>query len=112
MTNKERSAAIRAEIKKLGYNSKQVSVRSRICGYSDETRIEVKDLSCDIKAIEKACMKFESIDYDQYSGEILSGGNTYIFVQYDHAAISKATEANIEKAEKTIKEINRTVPSG
>lgn len=106
MTNKERSAAIRAEIKKLGYNSRQVSVRSRICGYSDETRIEVKDLSCDIKAIEKACMKFESIDYDQYSGEILSGGNTYIFVQYDYDAISKATEANIEKAENLVNDVD------
>lgn len=99
MTNKERSAAIRAEIKKLGYNSRQVSVRSRICGYSDETRIEVKDLSCDIKAIEKACMKFESIDYDQYSGEILSGGNTYIFVNYDWKALRDGREAKMAEAE-------------
>ena len=106
MTNKERSAAIRAEIKKLGYNSRQVSVRSRKCGYSDETTIEVKDLSCDIKAIEKACMKFKSIDYDYYSGEILSGGNTYISVSYDYDTISKATSDNLEKAEKTIKEID------
>ena len=106
MTNKERSAAIRAEIKKLGYNSRQVSVKSRNCGYSDETRIEVKDLSCDIKAIEKACTKFESIDYDKYSGEILSGGNTYIFVQYDYNAINKATEANIEKAENIVNNVN------
>ena len=51
-------------------------------------------------------MKFESIDYDQYSGEILSGGNTYIFVQYDYDAISKATEANIEKAENLVNDVN------
>lgn len=34
-SNKERSAAIRAELKKLGFNSKQVSVKSGNCGYSD-----------------------------------------------------------------------------
>ena len=39
-------------------------------------------------------------------GEILAGGNTYIHVQYDYDAISKATEANIEKAESLVNEID------
>lgn len=104
MTNKERSKAIREEIKKLGYNTKQVSVRSRYCGYSDATDITVKDLNCDIKAIEKACTKFESIDYDQYSGEILSGGNTYISVKWDYEALKKVEEEKMQEAENLIAE--------
>lgn len=106
MTNKERSAAIRAEIKKLGYNSRQVSVRSGFCGYSDYTHITIKDAKADIKEIEKACKKFQSVDYDSATGEILAGGNTYIHVQYDYDAISKATEANIEKAESLVNDID------
>ena len=45
--NAERSKMIREKIKaELGYNSRQVSIRSGDCGYSDYTRITVKDLSC------------------------------------------------------------------
>ena len=106
MNNKERSAAIRAEIKKLGYNSRQVSVRSSNCGYSDSTRIEIKDLSCDAKAIEKAVMKFESIRYDEYSGEILSGANTYIFVNYEWKALHGGREAKMAEAEAIIAKLD------
>lgn len=105
MTNKERGKAIREELKKAGYTSKQVSVRSRNCGYSDETRIYVKDLSCDINAIRNICEKFERIDYDQYTGEILMGGNTYIFVEWDWETIHNATESKMEEAEKVVDEI-------
>lgn len=106
MTNKERSAAIRAEIKKLGYNSRQVSIRSGFCGYSDYTHVTIKDVKANIKEIEKACKKFQSVDYDSATGEILAGGNTYIHVQYDYDAINKATDANIEKAESLVKDVD------
>ena len=106
MTNKERSTAIRAEIKKLGYNSRQVSVRSGFCGYSDYTHITIKDAKANIKEIEKASKKFQSVDYASATGEILAGGNTYIHVQYDYDAISKATEANFEKAESLVNDID------
>ena len=103
--NAERSKAIRERIKnELGYTSKQVSVRSSNCGYSDETRITVKDLSCDFEAIQKIAMSFEKVDYDQYNGEILSGGNTYIFVAYDWGILHQAEEKEIENAEKAINE--------
>lgn len=101
--NSERSKAIRERIKsKLGYSSRQVSIRSSDCGYSDCTRITVKDLSCDIDAVEKIAKSFESIRYDEYSGEILSGANTYITVEYDWEVLHKAEEAELENAEKAI----------
>lgn len=116
MTNKERSAVIRAELKKLGYNSKQVSVKSGYCGYSDYSHITIKDLKADRKAIEKACKKFQSIDYDSVTGEILEGANTYITVKYDYETLYNAIEeerknldsiiAEIEKEQKHIKKNN------
>ena len=103
MSNAERSKAIRDRIKaELGYNSRQVGIRSSYCGYSDETRVTVKDLSCDIDAIRKIAESFESIRYDEYSGEILSGANTYIFVEYDYRILDEATKAELENAEKAI----------
>lgn len=89
MTNKERSTAIRNELKKLGYNSRQVSVKSGYCGYSDYSHITIKDLSVDFQKVENACMKFEDVDYD-ISGEILQGGNTYIRVEYDYKTLDDA----------------------
>lgn len=101
--NAERSKAIRERIKmELGYTSRQVSVKSYDCGYSDATRITIKDLSCDFEAIEKIAMSFESIRYDEYSGEILAGANTYITVNYDWEVLHNAEKAELENAEKAI----------
>lgn len=103
--NSERSKEIREKIKKeLGYNSRQVGVRSGDCGYSDYTRITVKDLSCDFEAIEKIAKSFQSIRYDEYNGEILSGANTYINVEYDWEILNEAEKTELENAEKALKE--------
>ena len=107
MTNKERSSAIKAELKKLGYNSRQVSVRSGFCGYSDYTNITIKDLKADRKAIEKACKKFQSIDYDSANGEILEGANTYITVKYDYETLHNAIEEERKNLDSMIAEIEK-----
>lgn len=105
MTNKGRNLAIRAELKKLGYNSRQVSVRSGFCGYSDYTNITIKDVRADRKAIEKACKKFQSIDYDSATGEILEGANTYIHVQYDYESMKNAVNDLLPKMDSIINEL-------
>ena len=111
LSNKERGAAIRAELKKLGYNSKQISVRSGNCGYSCYSSITIKDLSIDIKLVERACLKFKDIDYDERTGEILEGGNTYIRVDYDYKTLVIAENEQMPKVEKIIAELeNRQIP--
>ena len=107
MTIKEKCAAMRAELKKLGYNSKQVSVRGGYCGYSVSADITIKDLKADRKAIEKVCKKFQSIDYDCASGEILEGGNTYIFVKYDYDTLKNAIEEEVNKLDSLMAEIEK-----
>ena len=87
MTNKERSKAIRETLKKAGYKTSDFSIRSYDCGYSDSSKIHIKNLSIDVSKIRNLLKKFESVDYDERSGEILSGGNTYIIVDYDYETI-------------------------
>ena len=107
MTIKEKGAAIRAELKKLGYNSRQVSVKTGYCGYSDFAHITIKDLQADFQAVEKACTKFKSIDYDKYSGEILEGCNTYITVNYDNSVLHNAEEKIMPKIEAIISGLDK-----
>jgi hypothetical protein len=107
MTIKEKCAAMRAELKKLGYNSKQVSVRGGYCGYSDRAEITIKDLKADRKAIEKVCKKFQSIDYDCASGEILQGANTFINIEYDYDIMRNAIEEERKNLDSMISEIEK-----
>lgn len=102
MTNKERSVAIRSELKKHGYTSRQISVRSGDCGYSDYSHIRIKDVSISRKTIKEICKKYEYISYDEYSGEILQGCNTFIDVDYDYSAVREAKERNIGEARKLV----------
>lgn len=100
MTNKERSKAIRETLKKAGYKTSDFSIRSHDCGYSDATDISIKNLSIKENDIRKLLKGFESVDYDKYSGEILSGGNTYISIHYDYSIVcaeGKAVEPEINK---------------
>ena len=105
MTIKKKGAAIRAELKKLGYNARQVSVKTGYCGYSDFARIRIKDCAVNKKAVENACKKFSSIRYDEFTGEILEGANTYIDVDYDFEALENAIEKAMPEVESVVSEI-------
>ena len=93
---------IRQELKALRYGTRQVSVRTSGAGYSDSIRITIKDVSINEKEIEKIADKYESIRYDDYTGEILSGGNLYIFVEYDYNVVQNAAEPYRELAKEVI----------
>lgn len=74
----EASAIIRKELKeKYGYNNRMVSVKSSL--YAIKVRCKVDGL--DKKGIYRIANKFRSVDYDEITGEILSGGNTYVFIE-------------------------------
>lgn len=63
-------------IKELGYNSRQVSVKSDGCAF----RVTVRDPKINMQKVEAAVKPLEDISYDEATQEILSGGNTFIFV--------------------------------
>lgn len=78
MTDSERVVAIRQALKEHGYNNRKVGVRYD--GYA--IWLTIKDLAIDIKEIEQLAKGYESYDRDEFTGEILSGGNTFVFVNY------------------------------
>lgn len=84
MTDKERCIAIRNELKQHGYNSRRVGVRYQIAGYSAAIYVTIKEKEIDKKEIENIAMKYNDIDRDERTGEILMGGNTFVFVDYDY----------------------------
>lgn len=84
MTDNERLQAIRAELKANGYSSRRVGVAIKYSGYSSSIRVTIKDREIDKAEIERIARKYRDVDYDEATGEILAGGNTYVFVKYDY----------------------------
>ena len=82
MTNKELGSAIRATLKTSGYAPRDISVRVRDCGYSTSASVTIKNPEIRRESVERLLSKFESIDRDYATGEILAGGNCYLFVDY------------------------------
>jgi len=78
LTDKEIAKAIRKELKeKLGYTSRQISVRS----YGSSVDVVIKEESIDKEAVEKIAYPFEEVDRCEVTGEVLAGGNTFVFVK-------------------------------
>lgn len=90
---KDKAKKIRAALKKIGLSSRQVSVRCESAGYSDAINITINDIGVDIADVNKIAAPFDAIDRDQRTGEILAGGNTYIFTQYAYTVLEGAKKA-------------------
>jgi hypothetical protein len=97
MTRNEKTAAIRAELKKRGWNSRQVSVRGRPCTYSSSIDVVIKDARVPLKVVEKIANSYESVRRCEVTGDILMGGNTYVSVDYDSDALKPYVEAVLAK---------------
>ena len=78
MTSTEKAKAIRTALKEAGFNQKQISVKKQFGGYSVAFYVTIRDANIDKSTIVN---KFKSIDYDERTGEILAGGNDYVFVK-------------------------------
>jgi len=83
---KEEAAAIRAALKKeLGLSSRDVSVKSNYGGYSSSVNVSIKTTKAlaSMSKIKEIGSSKESYERDERSGEILMGGNTFIFTEID-----------------------------
>ena len=107
MTNKELGAKIRADLKAAGIPARAVSVRVSDAGYSTSVRVNIKDISIDRAVVEKIAYRHRDVSYDERSGEILSGGNTYVWVDYDYDTIRNAREQYMEQAQEIIDSNNQ-----
>ena len=81
-TNKELSAEIKAILKQNGIKRNEVSVRVSDCGYSTAIHIIVKVPTISCRMIRKLLIHYEDINRDEFNGEILQGGNIYLWLDY------------------------------
>ncbi len=102
MNTTESARAIRTELKKLGITSRQVSVRTDYYSMGSAIRITVKDPAVSLHQVTEIAHPHEDIDRDSVTGEILSGGNTYVTVQYDHDAWEVLTQRYMEPVEAAV----------
>jgi uncharacterized protein Veg len=85
-TTADKAKEIRSLIKKqFGFNGKQVSVKKSSGGYESAIHVTAKtlDAAMVIDQIAAAVEPFKEIYRDERSGEILGGGNTFIFCGID-----------------------------
>ena len=94
LSTSDKAKLIREEIKKeLNLNSKKVSVKTR---YSIDVGIKSIEAWVKFEEIEKIAKKYMSYERDERTGEILSGGNTFVFVDLDYDFMEKL---DIEEAD-------------
>lgn len=102
LSNKELGAKIRADIKAAGIPARAVSVRVSDAGYETAVRVKIKDINVDRAVVERVAKRYSEVDRDERSGEILAGGNTFVFVDYDYDVLKNATEQYLEQAQAVI----------
>lgn len=81
MTAIEKVSKLRNELKQLGFNNRKVSVMLDRGIFEDAIWVNVKsELSnTDFLTIKNTSEKYQKVDY--HKGEIVTGGNIYVFVQ-------------------------------
>lgn len=91
----DHAANIRAELKRAGYSSRQVSVKSDYYSMGSAIRIRIKDAKVPISLVKAIAEPAEDISRDQF-GEILSGGNRFVTISYDHDAAEALAAPYVE----------------
>lgn len=102
---------IKQKLKSYGINTDGLKIRRKYGGYSDAWYVDGDSAKTDLGAVERILKdKLEYYQTDERTGEILSGGNTFVFVN-DSAPKTKATtilplEAEVVSQPNTTRKIN------
>jgi len=86
MTTTEHAAAIRAAYKAKGWTSRDISVRAESFSMGSAIRVLIKNPAVPFETAKAIAEGHERIDRCAYSGDILSGCNRYISVNFSGAA--------------------------
>lgn len=92
MTNKELSSQIRNEFKAAGYKRNDYSLKVSDAGYSSSIRVKIKNPKICRKDIQQLLNKYESVERDERSGEIMEGANCYVFVDYGEGIFDEVAQ--------------------
>ena len=71
------AAELRGVYKALGYNRNHVSVTAPS---ASSVRVTAKREDVDLALLDRVATQFEHVSYDECTGEVLCGANTYVFV--------------------------------
>jgi hypothetical protein len=82
----EHAQDLRAAFKSKGWNARKVSVRVEYYSCGSSIHVTIRDLSIPLADVEAIASSAESISRCSTTGEILSGGNTFVHVKYDSRA--------------------------
>lgn len=85
MDTTDRATDIRAKLKTYGYTSRDVSVKSDYYSMGSSIRIKIKNPKVPSALVKLVAEAHEDISRDQF-GDILSGGNRFVFVSYTSEA--------------------------
>ena len=77
---------IRDALKAKGWGRRHVSVRAKSYSMGSSISVTILDVSVPRAEVETVANGEEHVDRDE-QGEILSGGNRFVFVDYDRAAL-------------------------
>lgn len=91
---KTKAELMQSALKAVGITRKQVSCSM----HNGSITAKIKDLTIDPETVKQVGYQFESYQRDQYSGEILCGGNTFVFVEYDRSIEQTVTTSDEFKA--------------
>lgn len=97
---------MKQELKQKGFDTKQISIRKRDAGYSVAYDVEIKSPYIDKDKVERIVNKHQYYDTDERTGEILAGGNTYVFTKYDYDAFNDVAKKYQPKAKQYIEKVN------
>jgi hypothetical protein len=111
MTTAEKAKQIRQGLKVLGINSRSVSVRSDVYSMGATIRVLIMDGAVKKAPVEAIARQAEDVRRDEASGEILSGGNTFVTVEYATTALA-ARRAEIAPAINALAETGVTAEIG
>lgn len=95
MTRKEKAQAIRTALKAKGWNARHVSVR---CSRGSAIYVTIRNAAVPRDEVTVIAKDHESIDRCPITHDILSGGNTFIFVEYESSLLrarADELEANL-----------------
>lgn len=88
LSTTERAAALRGLLKtRLGLTARDVSVRSDCYSMGSTIHVTIKIPHVQISRVTEIAKAFESVSRCAETGEVLSGGNTHVEVEYSDEAL-------------------------
>ena len=100
-TTADEAKQIRVALKAKGWSSRKVSVRANSFSMGSEIVLTIKDASVPKSVVKEIAKGAERIHRCEISGDILSGCNRYVSVNYTREALADLAAPFVEKIRET-----------